>query len=167
MTEPFETIAEAICAACGARCCHGAHPPLSPGRISLLLEEGIPACAFESPGYTRMRSGDDGICIMCSGGRCRIHAVKPETCTAGPFTFDVTDHTLRIFIKKETICPLVCFLKGDRAAYDTQYRMAVESLTTLVRSLPAPELDVINMIPEPETDLVAEIPLTPGGGSIA
>jgi len=106
-----------------------------------------------------MKARDDGLCIMCNGGRCRIHAIKPETCMAGPFTFDVTDHTLRIFLKRESLCPLVPYLKMDEDAYKNQFQMAVRSLTALVRSLPAPELEVISNIPEPETDLVAEIPL--------
>lgn len=106
-----------------------------------------------------MKAGHDGTCIMCTDGRCRIHAVKPETCVAGPFTFDVAGNTLRLFLKRESICPLVPYLKADDVAYQTQCRMAEKNLADLVRSLPLHELDVINAIPEPETDLVAEIPL--------
>lgn len=159
MTVSFEAIAEAICAACGGKCCHEAHPPLSPARIAILHGKGVLPSAFERNGYTRMKAGHDGTCIMCRDGRCRIHAVKPETCVAGPFTFDVTGNTLRLFLKRESICPLVPHLKADGDAYQTQFRMAEQNLADLVRSLPLHELDVINAIPEPETDLVAEIPL--------
>lgn len=159
MTVSFEAIAEAICAECGGKCCREAHPPLSPHRAAILQAWGIPSSAFESNGYTRLRSRDDGLCVMCAGGRCMIHAVKPETCVAGPFTFDVSDHTLRIFLKRESLCPLVPYLKADAAAYEAQFRAAAKRLAELVRALPARELDVINAIPEPETELVAEIPI--------
>lgn len=159
MTGSFEALAEAICATCGGRCCYDAHPPLSPGRIAILREKGVPATAFECNGYTRMKSDRDGLCIMCVDGRCRIHAVKPETCRAGPFTFDVADNKLRLFLKHESICPLVPYLKADEHAYESQFRNAATILADLARSLPSHELDAINAIPEPETDLVAEIPL--------
>ncbi|OPX73040.1 MAG: Flagellin N-methylase [Methanoregulaceae archaeon PtaU1.Bin059] len=162
MPGSFEETAEAICAGCGGKCCHEAHPPLSPARIEEFRARGVPPSVIEFVGYTRMKSHDNGMCIMCSGGKCRVHAFKPETCVAGPFTFEVQDHTLRLFLKHETICPLVPYLKADADAYATQFRMAVKSLMVLVRSLPAQELDVINRIPEPETELVAEIPIPPG-----
>lgn len=98
---------------------------------------------------------------MFSGGRCRIHSAKPETCVAGPFTFEVTDQTLSLFLKRESACPLVKYLKEDPEAYQEQYREAVRRLVRLARSLPRTELDVISRIPEPETDLVAGIPLPP------
>ncbi|HOT04394.1 MAG TPA: YkgJ family cysteine cluster protein [Methanolinea sp.] len=160
MSVSFEETAEAICAECGGKCCHEAHPPLSPARMDEFRARGVPLSVAEFDGYTRMKSHDDGMCIMCSGGKCRVHAFKPETCIAGPFTFEVHDHTLRLFLKHETICPLVPYLKANADAYAAQFRMAVKSLIVLVRSLPAQELDVINRIPEPETELVAEIPIT-------
>ncbi|MCU0633211.1 MAG: YkgJ family cysteine cluster protein [Methanolinea sp.] len=162
MTQSFEEIAEAICARCGGKCCHEAHPPLSPARVASLRAQGVPLSAFEYTGYTRFRSHENGMCVMCTGGKCRIHAFKPETCVAGPFTFEVRDHTLHLFLKHESLCPLVPYLKGDEKAYTTQYRMAVERLTALVRTLPGSELEVINGIPEPDTELIAEIPLDPG-----
>lgn len=110
-----------------------------------------------------MKSAQDGLCIMCIDGRCRIHAVKPETCVAGPFTFEVAGNRLCLFLKHESICPLVPYLKADEHIYVTQFQHAAQILANLVRSFPPQELDVINAIPEPETDLVAEIPLDPGG----
>ena len=44
---------------------------------------------------------------MLNGGKCGIHAIKPETCRAGPFTFDVKGDTIEIFLKFEEICPVV------------------------------------------------------------
>lgn len=151
--------AEAICAACGGHCCNGACPPLSGERVRTILAHGDHACHIETDGYRRIRTKENGECAMFDAGKCRIHAVKPETCMAGPFTFAVTDHTLEIYLKKESICPLVAHLKADAGMYDMQYRRAVGHLTRLVRALPPDELAVISAISEPETDLVAALPL--------
>lgn len=161
MVSPFEERAGAICAACGGRCCRDANPPVSADRFAALRGLGIGKDDIEYAGYTRLRSRKDGMCVMFSGGRCRIHSAKPETCVAGPFTFEVTDQTLSLFLKRESACPLVKYLKEDPEAYQEQYREAVRRLVRLARSLPRTELDVISRIPEPETDLVAGIPLPP------
>lgn len=151
--------AEAICAACGGVCCREAHPPLSGERVRALLDAGVARDAIEFAGYLRLGCREDGMCVLFSGGKCQAHAVKPETCLAGPFTFDVSGHTIRIFLKRESICPLAACLRRDPAWYESQYRTAAERLTRLVRLLPRGELAAIAAIPEPETDLVAEIPL--------
>ncbi len=148
-------------------CCFEARPPLSQERIDILMKNGVPGEAIEFEGYKRLRLKPDGYCLLFRDGKCSIHSIKPETCVAGPFTFDVQDHTLRLFLKHESICPLVPYLMADADAYAAQFRMAVKSLMVLVRSLPGQELDVINRIPEPETELVAEIPLDPGGAETA
>jgi hypothetical protein len=158
----FENTASAICARCGAKCCHEARPPLSPARIALLLENGVSPGDIEHAGYFRIRTREDGMCIMCSGGKCRIHAFKPETCRAGPFTFDVERGRVRIFLKHDSLCPLVPFLKADPVMYAAQFRLAVENILSLARSLAPDELAVISAIPEPDCDLVAEIPFDDG-----
>jgi len=158
----FENTASAICARCGAKCCHEARPPLSPRRVALLLERGVSPGDIEYAGYHRIRVREDGMCVMCSGGRCRIHDFKPETCRAGPFTFDVEGKTLRVFLKHDFLCPLVPVLKENPEMYREHFQAAVENLLALARSLGPDELDVISAIPEPDCDLVAEIALEPG-----
>ncbi|OPX74605.1 MAG: hypothetical protein A4E44_01911 [Methanosaeta sp. PtaB.Bin018] len=76
---------------------------------------------------------------------------------AGPFTFDMLGATLRIFLKRESICPMVRILKADKLAYDWLFEVSKEMIIDLVRALPASELEEILKIEEPETDLVAEI----------
>jgi Fe-S-cluster containining protein len=151
--------AEAVCHACGGICCTDACPPLSAERIGIILSRGNFADRIEKQGYHRVKAGKDGLCSMLSNGKCAIHAFKPETCIAGPFTFDVTDRTLQIFLKHETICPLVAILKTNRELYDLQYERAVQNISHLVTRLPMNELAVISAIPEPDTELVAELPL--------
>lgn len=151
--------AEAICGSCGGRCCTDACPPLCDERIKIILSHGRFASYFEKNGYRRIMAKENGECSMLMNGRCIIHAFKPETCMAGPFTFGVTDKTLEIFLKKESICPLIPHLKEDREMYEMQYNRAIEHISRLVASLPDNELRIISAIPEPETELVAIIPL--------
>ncbi len=156
--------AEAICGSCGGRCCIGACPPISPERMRIILSHGDYADRFEQNGYRRIRAREDGGCTMLRDGRCTIHACKPETCMAGPFTFSTTDRTLEIFLKTETICPLVRYLKSDPAVYEMQYHRALEHISRLVAALSEDELRVISGIPEPDTELVAILALPRGDG---
>lgn len=152
--------AEAICGSCGGRCCTDACPPLCDERIRILLSRGDYADRIEKNGYRRIRTKENGECMMLESGRCSIHAFKPETCMAGPFTFGVTDRTIEIFLKKDSICPLIPHLKADREMYEMQYSRAIEHISSLVGALPEEELRIIAAIPEPETELVAILPRT-------
>lgn len=128
-------------------------------RIRLLLKSGLSPEAIEVAGYSRLKLKPDGYCVMYQQGRCKIHQVKPETCVAGPFTFDVKGSLLEIYLKRETICPLAKFLRENEEAYRWLFDAAVEKLTDLVMALPPSELAEVCKIEEPETDLVAEITL--------
>jgi hypothetical protein len=90
--------------------------------------------------------------------RCTCHGIKPETCRAGPFTFDVDGTAIRIFLKHASICPLVPLLKEEPGAYCQQYERAAENIAHLVTHLSDEEIEAINRIDEPDTELVAEIP---------
>ena len=140
-------------------CCFEARPPLSQRRIEILMENGVSPDAVEFAGYKRLRLGEDGFCVLFRDGRCCIHEIKPETCVAGPFTFDVNGGMLQIFLKKESICPMVRILRSNRRAYDALFTTAVERIMDLLRAVPQEEVAQILKIDEPETDLVAEIPL--------
>jgi Fe-S-cluster containining protein len=159
VSEVWFDIFSRICEQCGGRCCHEAHPPLTDERI-----RRIGACTdltgrIEQNGYRRLRVRKDGFCIMLNHTRCLINAEKPETCRAGPFTFDIRDGKLEIYLKKESICPLVGHLKYYPEAYRHQYEHAVRDIATLVKALPPRELYEVLKVDEPETEKVAEIPL--------
>jgi Fe-S-cluster containining protein len=159
MTEDWLLRAEAICMACGGHCCDEAHPPVSQERYRALIAAGIPTASFErKEGYFRLRTHKDNTCILMVDHKCTCHAIKPETCRAGPFTFDVVNDTIRIFLKQASICPIVPLLKEQPAAYHQQYERAAENIVRLVYGLPKEEIEAINRIEEPETDLVAVIP---------
>jgi hypothetical protein len=118
----------------------------------------VPLTSFETNGYTRLKTKENGECILSTNGKCSIHAIKPETCRAGPFTFDVKGDTIEIYLKHERICPMVRLLKEIPEAYQQQYESAIGSITHLVRNLTQDELDAICLIEEPETEKVAEVP---------
>jgi uncharacterized protein len=158
MKEDWSVRAEAICFHCGGRCCNDAHPPLSEHCYHRLVREGVPEDSFEWRGYHAVRAREDGTCIFCNGNRCSIHRIKPETCRAGPFTFDVKGNIIEIFIKYETVCPVVRLLMDVPEAYEYQIALAKKSITHLVANLRDEELDAIGRIDEPETEKVAEIP---------
>jgi len=158
-------LCEAISQACSechldGGCCFEARPPLSRERIDILRENGVAEDAVEFAGYARLRLKPDGFCVLFQNRKCSIHSIKPETCIAGPFTFDIKDNVLQIFLKRESICPMVRFLKANRKAYDGLFETSVENIMHLVNSIPASEMAEILKIEEPETDLVAEIQLS-------
>lgn len=159
-----ENLCEALSQACNechlvGGCCFDARPPLSQQRIDILLKNGVSADAVEFAGYKRLRVKPDGFCVLFQDGKCSIHSIKPETCVAGPFTFDIKENVLQIFIKRESICPMVRFLKANQKAYDGLFETSVEKIMDLVNSVPEAEMAEILKIDEPETDLVAEIRL--------
>jgi len=138
----------------------GAMPPLTQRRIDILLANGISTQQIKFKGYKRLRLKPDGFCVLFQDGICSVHSVKPETCVAGPFTFDVKGTILQIFLKKPSICPMVEFLKKDGKAYEGLFELSVNKIVDLVNGLPPEELAEIVKIDEPETELVAEIKLT-------
>jgi len=103
------------------------------------------------------------VCILKEQGKCQIHSVKPETCRAGPFTFDVKGVLIVIFLKYERICPLVKLLKEIPEAYQQQYDLAVKSITNLVGNLTSDEINAICCIDEPDTEKVSEVPRKKSG----
>jgi hypothetical protein len=123
------------------------------------MENGVSADAIEFVGYKRLRLRQDGFCVLFRDGKCSIHDIKPETCVAGPFTFDIEGDMLQIFLKRESICPMVRFLRANRKAYDALFETSVEKIMDLIRSVPEEEMAQILQIDEPQTDLVAEIRL--------
>ena len=159
-----ENLCEALSQACNechlvGGCCFDARPPLSQERIDILLKNGVSSDAVEFAGYKRLRLKPDGFCVLFLDGKCSIHSIKPETCVAGPFTFDIKENVLQIFIKRESICPMVRFLKANRKAFDGLFETSVEKIMELVKTVPPQEMAEILKIDEPETDLVAEIRL--------
>lgn len=157
MTEDWLSRAETICMECGGRCCIDAHPPVSAACRQRLIAAGVPEDAFESAGYCRLKARRDGSCILSENGMCTIHGIKPETCRAGPFTFDMEGDRIAIYLKHESICPMVGLLQSVPSAYRTQYEQAEKNIRHLVAGLTASELAAVCRIEEPETGKVGVV----------
>jgi len=157
LTEDWFNHAEEICMRCGGHCCVDAHPPVSRSCSERLTAAGVSADLFEDVGYKRLKARENGTCILSKNGKCGIHAIKPETCRAGPFTFDVKGDVIEIYLKFPGICPLVTLLKNTPEAYQLQYDLAVKSITHLVSNLTQEEIDAVCRIDEPETEKVSEV----------
>ena len=161
MDDALNAALSEVCGNChlNGGCCFEARPPLCQERIDILLQRGVDPEAIEFAGYRRLKLRPDGFCILFKDGGCSIHSFKPETCVAGPFTFDMDGPRLQIFLKEESLCPMVRILKADRKAYDELFDISVKQIVALVEALPAAELEEVLKIEEPETELVAEIDL--------
>ncbi|MCS7118828.1 MAG: YkgJ family cysteine cluster protein [Archaeoglobaceae archaeon] len=149
-----------ICSECGGKCCRDANPPISRRRLEILLKNGVKVDKIAFEKYMHPKTKEDGFCIFLDNGKCSIHEIKPETCVAGPFTFDLKGDVLEIFLKKEDICPLVTYLKRDKRAYKEQFKRAVASIVQLILDLDKESLEEILKIEEVETVKVAEIKLS-------
>ena len=154
-----------VCHTCPNGCCIGARPPLTLRRRrviqSFLQQNGIAVdTPFENGAYTFPRETDDGCCIFLdkTAKKCLIHSVKPETCVAGPITFDINAETdkLEWFLKTTEICSLAGFLHKDRESYSKHEKSAKREIRRLVQELDAEELRAILAIDEPDTVKVGE-----------
>ncbi|MDK2795230.1 MAG: uncharacterized protein PWQ58_429 [Archaeoglobaceae archaeon] len=141
------------------RCCFEAKPPISKKRLKILLDNGISSEFVEFGRYRHLKIKEDGYCVFFENGKCKIHAIKPETCVAGPITFDIKDDMLELYIKKAEICPLVKFLKENEQILKEHLSIAVEKIVDLIRELDREELEEIIKIEEPETEKILEISL--------
>ncbi|MEM4616417.1 MAG: YkgJ family cysteine cluster protein [Archaeoglobaceae archaeon] len=148
-----------ICSKCGGKCCFEAKPPISNKRLKILLENGISSDFVEFGKYKHLKLKNDGYCVFFDNGKCKIHGIKPETCVAGPITFDIREGKLELYIKKETICPLVKFLKENEGVLKEHMNIALEKILDLIRELEKGELEEILKIEEPETEKIFEVNL--------
>ena len=117
-----DSLCEALSRACGncqlgGGCCFEARPPLTQNRIDILLAKGVSPESIEFAGYKRLKLKRDGFCALFENGMCSVHSIKPETCVAGPFTFDMQGDILQIFLKKESI-PFDALFTGVQAEDD-------------------------------------------------
>jgi Fe-S-cluster containining protein len=157
-----------VCEKCKPSCCQNARPPLTTKRRTTieayLKKHGIP---LENPfihtSYTFPKVDSKGYCVFYDKKtkECLVHPVKPETCVAGPVTFDINPKTQRIewFLKKETICLLAGSLCRDGERLKRHLELAKREIQMLVKELDAEALRAILKIEEPETLRIDEDPV--------
>ncbi len=156
-----------ICNGCrdGSSCCFGPKPPITRERrktIETYLEkEKIPvADVFARTEYVFPRENAEGYCVFYNvqTATCLIHPVKPETCVAGPITFDVDKRFGKVewFIKVEKICPLAGIMFKDKRLLQKHLESAKKEIIKLINGLDSEELEAILKKDEPETIKIGE-----------
>jgi len=159
-----------VCSKCRLNCCKDAKPPVTLKRRKIienyLAAQGLRIeKPFDNTTYTFLRETSEGFCILFDKetGKCLVHSVKPETCVAGPITFDINLQTGKIewFLKSESICSLAGVLYNDGKALEKHLSSAKKELQTLVHELDAKELCAILKIEEPESFKIGEDSLSP------
>ncbi len=146
-------------------CCVQTRPPLTKKRMriidSYLTKNHINIeNPFEQEAYSHPKEKSDGHCVFFDNDsrKCRIHPVKPETCVAGPVTFDINRTTGKIewFLKKDSICPLAGRLYKKSDVYKKHIVSAKRELVRLIQELDAEALRAVLAVEEPETFKVGE-----------
>ena len=99
-----------VCGSCPISCCSDVRPPVTSRRMGI-VQDYLKANnisverPFEKNMYSFPRETADRLCVFLNKNakKCRIHPVKPETCAAGPVTFDINLKTGKIvwFLKTE------------------------------------------------------------------
>lgn len=155
-----------VCSQCRTEydCCHGTRPPITKKRQEIIeayvRRVRMPiADAFVKEEYVFPRENEQGYCVfhdMKTRG-CMIHAVKPETCVAGPITFDIDRKTgkTQLFMKKETICRLAALVYEDKKALAKHLESAKKEFAELIGALDHDALEAILKKDEPETFRIA------------
>lgn len=158
MDNTLQTL-NSICAKCGGRCCYYTRPPLTEERISVLVENGVSLDDIRWGKYRALELKSTGFCKGYQDGSCRFNGTKPELCAAGPFTFDIRDDKLEIFIKKDRVCNLAAYLKTHPDIFRQKYDAAVSYIMRFIRALPEEELCEVLKREKPDMEKVDEIPL--------
>jgi Fe-S-cluster containining protein len=154
-----------VCGECKFVCCQDAKPPITENRKKIikdyLQKEKINVDKpFANELYFYPAVDENLLCRLFDKEtkKCSVHPVKPETCRAGPVTFDINFKTkkLEYFLKKAKICPLAGVLHENPDVFSGYFEAAKVELMRLVEQLSADELRVIVKIDEPDTFKVGE-----------
>jgi uncharacterized protein len=154
-----------VCSQCKLMCCQGANPPLSNSRkktIETFLDDKKASLRkfVVSEHYTHPAADAEEFCVLFSKktGKCSVHPVKPETCRAGPITFDINLKTGKIewFLKKSEICALAGILYENKGQFEEHFEVAKVEIMRLVCELDCVALKALLKIPEPQTFKIGE-----------
>jgi Fe-S-cluster containining protein len=154
-----------VCSECKIVCCQDAKPPVSESRKKILKEylkkQKINVeKPFSKESYSYPSVDEQVLCIFNSKEtkKCLVHSVKPETCRAGPITFDINFKTKKVeyFLKKSEICAYAGELFKNKAAFNDHFEVAKKEIIRLIKELDADELRVLMKIEEPQTFKVGE-----------
>lgn len=154
-----------VCENCKDSCCQNARPPINRKRkemIEAYLKQHkiLIENPFVQASYIFPKEDIEGYCIFYDKTtmKCLVHPVKPETCVAGPVTFDINvlNRKIEWFLKKEKICPLAGTLHANEQILKKHLETAKKEILTLVSGLDSEALRTILKIEEPETCKIDE-----------
>jgi Fe-S-cluster containining protein len=107
-----------------------------------------------------------GFCVFYDKDtrKCLVHPVKPETCRAGPVTFDINCRTRKVewYLKTPEVCALARILRGNDNLFRAHFRVAKEEILRLIYELEPKALQAILKIEEPQTVKIGEDDLPMG-----
>lgn len=146
-------------------CCNETTPPITSERrktIEAYLKENRISVVkpFAKTEYVFPRVSEDGYCVFHdkTTKKCLVHPVKPETCVAGPITFDINVKSKKIewYLKREKICPLAQAVYEDKELLRKHLTSAKKEILRLVHELDSEALRAILEKAEPETFKIDE-----------
>lgn len=162
------TCAFDVCCECKVSCCQDAKPPLTSERKRIiknyLKKQGINIKRpFLIAEYSYPAVDAAGFCVFYDKitKKCLIHPVKPETCKAGPITFDLNRYTGKVewFLKTGKICIFAPKLQQNPENFKEYFKAAKVEIMHLVCSLDLAALLSILKVEEPQTFKIGEDPL--------
>lgn len=154
-----------VCCQCKSSCCQDAKPPLTEKRKKIIeaylkKQKTSVQNPFVRGPYSYPAVDEQVYCRLFDKKteKCKVHPIKPETCVAGPITFDINFSTKKMewFLKKSEICAYAGALYKDKAAFNEHFSVAKKQITALIKELDADELRAIVKIEEPQTFKVGE-----------
>jgi Fe-S-cluster containining protein len=160
-----KTCAFEVCCTCKSICCQDAKPPLTLKRQKIIkdylkkqkirIEKPFSREHYSFPSVDKL-----GFCLFYDKktGKCLVHEVKPETCRAGPVTFDINCQTGKVkwYLKKPEICALVGEMGENPVLLREHFEVARQELLRLICELNAEALRALLKIEEPETVKIGE-----------
>jgi Fe-S-cluster containining protein len=115
---------------------------------------------FVRADYSFPSVDSDEFCVFYDKGTklCRIHDVKPETCRAGPVTFDINRSTKMVewFLKTRELCQFAGTLFDNPEKLDLHLRVSKGEVMRLICELDAADLQAILKRDEPQTFKIGE-----------
>jgi Fe-S-cluster containining protein len=157
-----------VCCECTRSCCQDAKPPLTAERRRIienyLRNRGLfSEQLFTSSDYSYPSVNTRGYCVFYDKGtkKCLVHQVKPETCRAGPVTFDINLRSQKVewFLKKAELCLFAGKIFEAPEQLNGHLKVAKEEITRLICQLDSAALRAILKIEEPQTFKIGEDPL--------
>lgn len=154
-----------VCSSCKLICCQDANPPLTAKRKKIIVEylkknNLSDQEVFAHNGHSHPATDKYGFCVFYNKEthKCIVHPVKPETCKAGPITFDINlqNKKVEFYLKKAEICAFAQEIYKNTEQFEGHFDVAKREIMGLISDLEADDLKDLLTIEEPQTFKIAE-----------